>query len=78
MTAAGEGSCLAVLSPASADAGLIAYEMAVLVKRVGPASVGASPAGRWPGMSRGELACRRPKISWLDEDARARWSGPMR
>jgi len=36
VTAAGEGSCLAVLSPAAADAGLIAYEMAVLVKRVGP------------------------------------------
>ena len=35
VTAAGEGSCLAVLSPAAADAGLIAYEMAVLVKRVG-------------------------------------------
>lgn len=36
VTAAGEGSCLAVLSPASADVGLIAYEMAILVKRVGP------------------------------------------
>ena len=35
VTAAGEGSCLAVLSPASADAGLIAYEMTLLVKRVG-------------------------------------------
>lgn len=35
VTAAGEGSCLAVLSPAASDAGLIAYEMAVLVKRVG-------------------------------------------
>lgn len=35
VTTAGEGSCLAVLSPASADAGLIAYEMALLVKRVG-------------------------------------------
>jgi predicted regulator of Ras-like GTPase activity (Roadblock/LC7/MglB family) len=35
ITAAGAGSCLAVLSPASADAGLIAYEMALLVKRVG-------------------------------------------
>lgn len=35
VTAAGEGSCLAVLTPASADAGLIAYEMALLVKRVG-------------------------------------------
>jgi predicted regulator of Ras-like GTPase activity (Roadblock/LC7/MglB family) len=35
VTAAGEGSCLAVLSSADADVGLIAYEMAVLVKRVG-------------------------------------------
>ncbi|HEY7429364.1 MAG TPA: roadblock/LC7 domain-containing protein [Streptosporangiaceae bacterium] len=35
VTAAGEGSCLAVLSPASADVGLVAYEMAILVKRVG-------------------------------------------
>jgi len=35
VTAAGEGSCLAVLACAAADAGLIAYEMAVLVKRVG-------------------------------------------
>lgn len=32
VTVAGEGSCLAVLSPASADAGLIANEMALLVK----------------------------------------------
>jgi predicted regulator of Ras-like GTPase activity (Roadblock/LC7/MglB family) len=47
--AAGEGSCLAVLTAAAADAGLVAYEMAVLVKRVGkhltvaprPASAGA-------------------------------------
>jgi predicted regulator of Ras-like GTPase activity (Roadblock/LC7/MglB family) len=36
VTAAGYGSCLAVLCPASADAGLIAYEMAMLVKRAGP------------------------------------------
>jgi predicted regulator of Ras-like GTPase activity (Roadblock/LC7/MglB family) len=35
ITAAGEGSCLAVLADGGADAGLIAYEMAVLVKRVG-------------------------------------------
>jgi predicted regulator of Ras-like GTPase activity (Roadblock/LC7/MglB family) len=35
VTAAGEGSCLAVLASASADVGLVAYEMAVLVKRVG-------------------------------------------
>lgn len=35
VTAAGEGSCLAVLANSGADAGLIAYEMALLVKRVG-------------------------------------------
>jgi len=35
VTAAGEGSCLAVLATSSADVGLVAYEMAVLVKRVG-------------------------------------------
>jgi len=35
VTAAGEGSCLAVLAAASADVGLVAYEMAILVKRVG-------------------------------------------
>jgi predicted regulator of Ras-like GTPase activity (Roadblock/LC7/MglB family) len=33
--AAGQGTCLAVLADADADGGLIAYEMAVLVKRVG-------------------------------------------
>ncbi|MGW0362896.1 roadblock/LC7 domain-containing protein [Streptomyces sp. NPDC002990] len=33
--AAGDGSCLAVLSAAEADVGLVAYEMARLVKRVG-------------------------------------------
>jgi predicted regulator of Ras-like GTPase activity (Roadblock/LC7/MglB family) len=33
--AAGQGSCLAVLCPADADHGLIAYEMAMLVKRLG-------------------------------------------
>jgi len=36
VSAAGHGSCLAVLCPVDADAGLIAYEMAMLVKRAGP------------------------------------------
>ncbi|SDQ70802.1 roadblock/LC7 domain-containing protein [Thermostaphylospora chromogena] len=35
VTAAGQGTCLAVLSSADADVGHIAYEMALLVKRVG-------------------------------------------
>jgi uncharacterized protein len=35
VTAAGAGACLAVLSDSDADIGLIAYEMAMLVIRVG-------------------------------------------
>lgn len=35
VTAAGQGTCLAVMSSADADVGHIAYEMAMLVKRVG-------------------------------------------
>ncbi len=34
--AAGEGSCLAALCPENADAGHVAYEMAMLVKRARP------------------------------------------
>ena len=36
VTAAGYGSCLAALCPTTADAGLIAYEMAMLVNRAAP------------------------------------------
>ncbi|OLB64980.1 MAG: dynein regulation protein LC7 [Actinobacteria bacterium 13_2_20CM_2_72_6] len=35
VTAAGNGACLAVLGSAEADVGLIAYEMAMLIPRVG-------------------------------------------
>ncbi|MGN9777870.1 roadblock/LC7 domain-containing protein [Micromonospora sp. H33] len=35
VTAAGQGACLAVVSDADADIGLVAYEMAMLVTRVG-------------------------------------------
>lgn len=35
VVAAGEGTCLAVFSDSNADIGLIAYEMALLVDRVG-------------------------------------------
>lgn len=34
--AAGEGSCLAALCPSHADAGTVAYEMAMLAKRARP------------------------------------------
>jgi predicted regulator of Ras-like GTPase activity (Roadblock/LC7/MglB family) len=35
ITPAGQGTCIALLADADADAGQIAYELAVLVKRVG-------------------------------------------
>jgi predicted regulator of Ras-like GTPase activity (Roadblock/LC7/MglB family) len=35
VSAAGQGTCLAVLSAAESNVGLIAYEMAMLVRRVG-------------------------------------------
>lgn len=42
VTAAGDGSCLAVLTDAEADVGQVAYEMTLLVKRVG-AHLGTAP-----------------------------------
>ena len=48
VTAAGQGACLAVLASSDADLGLVAYEMAMLITRVGqtmdaPARPGAAP-----------------------------------
>ncbi|WP_328557014.1 MULTISPECIES: roadblock/LC7 domain-containing protein [unclassified Streptomyces] len=48
VAAAGDGSCLAVLTAVTADIGLVAYEMALLVKRVGehlhaPPRIAAQP-----------------------------------
>ena len=72
VTAAGHGSCLAVLCSSSADAGLMAYEMAMLVKRAGPPPGGASqvPGSSDPGgcSSRpSELAATGDK--WVDRNA---------
>jgi predicted regulator of Ras-like GTPase activity (Roadblock/LC7/MglB family) len=46
VVAAGRGTCLAVLSSAESNAGLIAYEMAMLVRRMGT-YLAAEP--RFPG-----------------------------
>ena len=52
VAAAGDGSCIAVLSAVTADIGLVAYEMARLVKRVGehlytpPRAAARPPAAR--------------------------------
>lgn len=48
VTAAGDGSCLAVLSTADSDVGQIAYEMALLVKRVGE-HLGSEPRDGYLG-----------------------------
>jgi Uncharacterized distant relative of homeotic protein bithoraxoid len=45
VTAAGQGTCLAVLADADADVGHIAYEMAMLVKRVGQ-HLSTNPRGK--------------------------------
>ena len=45
VTAAGQGACLAVLADAASDIGLIAYEMAMLVKRVGQSLTSPSRPG---------------------------------
>jgi uncharacterized protein len=50
--AAGQGTCLAVLASADANLGVMAYEMAMLVRRMGahltaaPRSIGQDPAAR--------------------------------
>ncbi|QPP10043.1 roadblock/LC7 domain-containing protein [Streptomyces bathyalis] len=52
VTAAGDGSCLAVVADADADVGLIAYEMTLLVKRVG-AHLGTAPRSNPPSHAGG-------------------------
>jgi predicted regulator of Ras-like GTPase activity (Roadblock/LC7/MglB family) len=52
VTAAGDGSCLAVVADADADVGLIAYEMTLLVKRVG-AHLGTAPRSTSSGRTGG-------------------------
>ncbi len=50
VSAAGQGTCLAVLTAGDADIGLVAYEMAVLVRRSNEhLGVAARPTGHQPG-----------------------------
>lgn len=48
VVSAGDGSCLAVLTGATADIGLVAYEMARLVRRVGEHLYAAPRVGSRP------------------------------
>src|SRR4029079_5308463 len=73
--AAGRGSCLACLTGADANVGLIAYEMAMLVRRMGKYLATES---RFPDQ---EIAAERPGTQVLrsagSTGTPARWSGPM-
>ena len=55
VTAAGQGARLAVLAAGDAELGLVTYEMALIVKRVGEhlsaQPRGAAPAPAWNGMA---------------------------
>lgn len=55
VTAAGRGACLAVLASDKADLGLIAYEMNILLKRVGT-YMSAAPRATNPGDTHGAHA----------------------
>ena len=46
LIAAGQGSCLAALCPPEADAGTVAYEMAMLAKRARPHLAALPGCGR--------------------------------
>ena len=61
VTAAGQDTCLAVLAEADADVGQIAYEMAMLVKRVGQ-HISTNPRG---ASRERERARRRPR-PWIE------------
>ncbi|MGW6458164.1 roadblock/LC7 domain-containing protein [Streptomyces sp. NPDC055078] len=49
VTAAGDGSCLAVFADAESDVGQVAYEMTLMVKRVGAHLATAPRTGHSPG-----------------------------
>ncbi len=55
VTAAGRGACLAVLAAENADLGLVAYEMNILLKKVGD-HMSAAPRGIDPGGAAGNHA----------------------
>lgn len=55
VTAAGRGACLAVLAGENADLGLVAYEMNLLLKKVGT-HMSAEPRNTDPGSAAGNRA----------------------
>ena len=69
ITPAGQGTCLALLADSDADAGQIAYEMAVLVKRVGQHMIASRRSARpGPGPRVGR-AMGSQDDRWTQEEA---------
>src|SRR4029077_11022212 len=66
-SAAGSGTCLAVIAEQAADLGLVAYEMAILVRRTGEhirVNTRASALSGW-----GSRAMPSNDERWLDAEA---------
>jgi predicted regulator of Ras-like GTPase activity (Roadblock/LC7/MglB family) len=68
VSAAGQGTCLAVLTTGDADVGLVAYEMAVLVRR---SSEHLGVASRQAGLAAGHPSRPLPKLVQQQRDAPA-------
>jgi predicted regulator of Ras-like GTPase activity (Roadblock/LC7/MglB family) len=67
IAAAGQGSCLAVLSVANAEPGLIAYEMAMLAKRIGQHLAAHPRSAVLPDFTTGsDLVSSGGPFAWTD------------
>ena len=76
VSAAGQGTCLAVLSTGDADIGLVAYEMAVLVRRSNEhLGVAARPTGHQPGYPP-QAQAQQPWVAPAPNSAYAPYSTP--
>ena len=76
VSAAGQGTCLAVLSTGEADIGLVAYEMAVLVRRSNEhLGVATRPTGHQPGYAP-QAQYQQPRVAPTPNSAYAPYSTP--
>ena len=78
VSAAGQGTCLAVLSTGDADIGLVAYEMAVLVRRSNEhLGVAARPNGHQPGYpAQAQPQYQQPPVAPTPNSAYTPYSTP--
>jgi predicted regulator of Ras-like GTPase activity (Roadblock/LC7/MglB family) len=78
VSAAGQGTCLAVLSTGDADIGLVAYEMAVLVRRSNEhLGVATRPTGHQPGYpAQAQPQYQQPPVAPTPNSAYTPYSTP--